>query len=346
MTGKERQKDENRMEWPTGRRIAFDAAAFDPATAHQETAELNAAILARLSAAPDIWSFSMEEVRTARAAGRGSYPLLPPDPDVIETEIAGPAGAIGLRILHPKTRGPRGVYLHFHGGGWVMGAARENDARLRGIAEATGLSTVSVDYRLAPENPWPAANDDCEEAALWLIGEGGRDLERGFLAVGGESAGAHLAVTTLLRLRDGHGLSPFSTANLTAGCYDLSLTPSVRNWGDRRLILRTRDVENFVDRFIPAGCDLKAPDISPLYASLDGMPPALFSCGTADLLIDDTLFMATRWLASGNHAETDIEPGGCHVYQAFDTAPSRRSLRRIADFLNARIAQARPDQVR
>lgn len=317
--------------------LVIDPAVFDEASVPAETRKLNAEIRKRLNAAPDIWKFSMPEIRKARAAGRGSFPLFPPDPDAFELSIEGRHGPVDLRILHPKSSTPRGTYLHFHGGGWVMGTARENDSRLRRLAEATGLSTISVDYRLAPENPYPAAPDDCETVALWLAGAGASDFSREVLAIGGESAGAHLAAVTLVKLRDRHGMQPFSAALLTAGCYDLSMTPSVRNWGDDKLILRTRDVANFVDRFLPAGTDPCDPDVSPLYASLHDMPPALFSCGTADLLIDDTLFMAARWHAAGNAAETAIHPGGCHVFQGFESKQADRSLSEMEDFLNRRL---------
>ncbi|AZN70807.1 alpha/beta hydrolase [Georhizobium profundi] len=314
---------------------------FAPENIDGEIRELNESILSRLAAAPDIWSFSLPEIRKARAAGRGSFPLPAPDRHAIEQTIVGDDGhPIGLRILHPLTRAPRGTYLHFHGGGWVMGTARENDLRLRRLVEVTGFSAVSVDYRLAPEHPFPAAIDDCLTAALWLVGEGGSEFDRSVLAIGGESAGAHLTVATLVALRDRYQLTPFSAANLTAGCFDLSLTPSVRNWGSDKLILNTRDVEKFVENFVPATIDRRDPAVSPLFADLADMPPALFSCGTADLLIDDTLFMAARWLAAGNTAEIDIAPGGCHVFQSFETKLAEASRERIETFLNSRIDAA------
>ncbi|WP_099867926.1 alpha/beta hydrolase [Pararhizobium haloflavum] len=315
--------------------MTLDPAWFDPANVPAETARFNADLVARLSKGPDVWSRPLADVRQARAAGLGTFPLPPPDAAAECATIEGKHGPIQLRLMHPKTARPRGTYLHFHGGGWVMGSARENDDRLRRLCEAARLSIVSVDYRLAPESPYPQGPDDCETAALWLIGDGGADLERSFLAIGGESAGAHLAAVTLLRLRERHHASPFAAALMTAGCYDLSLTPSVRNWGDEKLVINTRDVEQFVAHFLARGGDAASPDISPLHANLEGMPPALFSCGTADLLIDDTLFMAARWLAAGNRTGLSIHPGGCHVFQAFDTQQARLSLREMEDFLSA-----------
>ena len=88
-------------------------------------------------------------------------------------EIDGPRGVVPLRIIAPEGE-PSGTFLHLHGGGWTLGESDGQDLRLQRLARETGLTVVSVDYRLAPENPYPAGPDDCEAAALWLIGEGGR----------------------------------------------------------------------------------------------------------------------------------------------------------------------------
>jgi acetyl esterase len=139
---------------------------------------------------------------------------------------------------------------------------------------------------------------------------------------------------TILRLRDRHGLKPFRGANLFAGCYDLAMTPSVANWGTEPLILNTPGVRAFVDNFCGSDRNLRDPDISPLYADLKGLPPALFSVGTRDLLLDDTLFMASRWAAAGNRAELALWPGGCHVFIRFDSAMSEQALSRIDAFVD------------
>ncbi len=193
---------------------------------------------------------------------------------------------------------------------------------------------MSVEYRLAPENPYPAAPDDCEAAALWALREAERRFGTGRLAIGGESAGAHLAVVTLLRLRDRHGLTPFRAANLFAGCYDLALTPSAAAYGEERLVLNTRDIRMFTDGFCGPSTDRRDPDVSPLHADLAGLPPALFAVGTRDPLLDDTLFMAARWAAAGNRAEAFIGPGGAHVFHRFDSALTDDVLARIDTFLD------------
>jgi acetyl esterase/lipase len=322
--------------------LVIDPGVFDPHNAEPELVAMNADIIALQKARPSPWSLPLDTVREARRLGRGTFPLAPPDPHATLVWVAARDGhAIPVRILRTEGREAAGTFLHFHGGGWVFGTAAEGDPFLRHIADRTGLVVASVDYRLAPENVFPAGPDDCEDAALALI-EGRLTDPEGvlpgdFLAIGGESAGAHLAVLTLLRLRDRHGLTPFHAANLNAGCYDLSLTPSVRRFGAERLVLNTEDVATFVDHFLPVGLDPRSAEVSPLYAALHGLPPAFFTCGTCDLLIDDTLFMASRWLAAGNEAELSLLAGGCHVFQGFPSATGIRSIGAMEDFLRRRM---------
>jgi acetyl esterase/lipase len=210
---------------------------------------------------------------------------------------------------------------------------------LERIVTGTGQACVSVEYRLAPEHPYPAAPDDCEAAALWLARNAKAEFGTEVLTIGGESAGGHLSAVTLLRLRDKHGFTGFAGANLAFGAFDLSMTPSQRRFGDRRLVLRTADIMHFADAFLPGVTDRRAPDISPLFADLSGMPPALFSVGTCDALLDDSLFMHARWLAACNQAELAIYPGGAHGLTAFPITLAREANARIDAFL-ARVVGA------
>ena len=203
---------------------------------------------------------------------------------------------------------------------------------LDAVAQATGLTAVSAGYRLAPEHPYPAGPDDCETAALWLVDAAPREFGGELVAIGGESAGAHLSVVTMLRLRDRHGLTPFRAANLVYGAYDLGLTPSVRRWGPRNLILSTPIIEQFTDWFVPPALRAE-PDVSPLHADLRGLPPALFSIGTLDPLLDDSLFMAARWRAAGNRAELAVYPGGIHAFNAFPVPIGVQANTRALAFL-------------
>jgi acetyl esterase len=263
--------------------------------------------------------------------GEGPFSLAPKSARVRTVAIEGKGGKIPLRIVAPQN--PRGVYLHIHGGGMVLGAADMQDPMLERVNERAGLACVSVEYRLAPENPYPAPPDDCESAALWLAKNAKAEFGCEVLAIGGESAGATLSAVTLLRMRDRHGFTGFRAANLMYGAYDLSMTPSQKQFGNERLVLRTLDIEKFMEAYLPAVKDMRHPDISPLYADLKGLPPALFTIGTRDGLIDDSLFMYARYIVAGNRAELAVYPGGAHAFNYFPIAIAGQANARVDAFL-------------
>ena len=289
-----------------------------------ETRAFNEAIEALLATLPPVFTVPPEVTRRERREGGGVFPAPVFEPRARWEHIPGRGGDIPLRIIEPEGE-PQGVYLHFHGGGWVLGAADLQDPGLKAAADATGLTMVSVDYRLAPEHPFPAGPDDCEDAALWLL-----DRFPGKRVTGGESAGAQLAAVTLLRLRDRHGIDvreAFAGANLVFGAFDLTGTPSRHLWGDRDLILSSPEMDWFADCYLPGMSDheRRAPDVSPLFADLTGLPPAFFTCGTLDPLLDDTLFMEARWRTAGNETKLSLYPEAVHAFVAFEIEAARRS---------------------
>lgn len=256
-----------------------------------------------------------------------------------DREIAGPGGPLNLHIIVPEQ--PRAAYLHIHGGGWVLGSEKNQDPMLRRLANEAGVTVVSVGYRLAPEHPYPAGLEDCLAAACWVeehlvelgvTGPGG-------LFVGGESAGANLAVATLLKRRD-QGEAPFCGAVLTFGVfsaiYDL---PSMKAMWDRNLVLSGPVMRHFSDCYAPDR-DLKHPYISPLYADLKGMPPAIFSVGTLDHLYSDTVLMAAAWERAGNECEVHEYVDGFHGFTSHPIALARRTHSTINSWLGARVADA------
>ncbi|MDP9346729.1 MAG: alpha/beta hydrolase [Actinomycetota bacterium] len=311
--------------------------------ATDEARAFNADLEERLGELPPPWSFPIDQVRQARREGKGVFPPPTFRDHARWHEIDGPTGPIRLRIVAPQTREATGAYLHIHGGGWTLGTADEQDVRLEELAEATGLAAVSVEYRLAPEHPHPAGPDDCEAAARWLLGGGAGELGvPALFAIGGESAGAHLSALTLLRLR-ARGEDGFSVANLVFGAFDLSITPSARAWGDTNLVLSTPIIEWFGDQYLPGvgAEERRDPAVSPLYADLSGLPPALFTIGTRDPLLDDSLFMAARWAHAGNESELDVIDEAIHAFNYFDLEITRRSTERQSAFLRAALGVRR-----
>lgn len=308
----------------------IDPGLFNNAVVDDDAREILREARERLALTPPWAPERAKMIREARSRGGGVYLSVHHSPRARVLEIPGPGGPITLRVIAPPT--PKGVYLHFHGGGWFMGGSDLQDPRLEAIAERAGLACVSVDYRLTPEHPYPAAPDDCEAAALWVLANAEAHFGSAVITIGGESSGAHLAAVTLTRLRDKFA-STLAGANLIFGFFDLSLTPSARLFGDNRIAPRTTDLRSYAQAFAAGAPDVTIPDISPLYADLRNLCPALFCVGTEDPLLDDSLFMHARWLSSGNASELAIYPGGIHNFIGFPSRIAREAEERSVAFL-------------
>lgn len=272
---------------------------------------------------------SLEQLRDVRARRAAPAPV---DPPAVEEVVEAEGACAAVRISSPTAARPRGVYLDIHGGGFYMDSASRSDARNRELADALELAVVSVDYRLAPEHPWPAAPDDCATAALWLLEEAEARFGTSRLAIGGSSAGATLAMTTQLRLRDRGVVDRFAGAALQFGTYDLSgQTPAGRRIAD----------EYFIEAYVGHVADRTAPDVSPLFGDLRGLPPVLLVVGRTDVLLEDNLAMASRLSAAGNEVDLRIYPESPHGFTGHATAMARSALDGIESWLSDRIALPR-----
>jgi len=309
----------------------------------EEAAELERQVEDLQALRPALHEAPLKETRRARREGRGE--LFPP-PTFLHrctTEVLpiGPPEGVPVRLCLPEGGDPAGIYLYLHGGGWVLGGADLQDPLLARVADRAGAAVVSVEYRLAPEHPSPAGADDCEAVAQWLVEHGHHRFGTDRMVVGGESAGAHLALLTLLRMRDRLGLvDAFLGAHLEAGIFDLSLTPSARAWGERNLQLSTPMLRWFVDRWLPEVDEeeRRDPEVSPLYADLFGLPPVLLTVGTLDPLLDDSLFLHSRLLAAEVDSTLDVWPGALHDFPTLPHALGRRAADRADAWIAALLA--------
>lgn len=291
------------------------------ADAHREESRtFNAGIqaLGRDKTRPNLGS--KEGLRTAR----GQLSRRPPDPRAIERVVHAAGREVRVRTVTPKEGGARAAYLQIHGGGFYMDSADRSDTQNTLLADAVGVAVVSVDYRLAPEHPWPAAPDDCETAALWLLDESANMFGTSRLMIGGASAGATLAAATLLRLRDLGRIRAFLGAVLQFGAYDLSgQSPSGRIYAD----------EWFIQAYAGHVADRKNPDISPLYGDLRDLPPTLLVVGTLDILLEDSLAMAARLSAAGNEVDLRVYPESLHGFTSLPTGMAATALKGIGSWL-------------
>ncbi|HXA43114.1 MAG TPA: alpha/beta hydrolase [Candidatus Solibacter sp.] len=262
-----------------------------------------------------------------------------PSPMAEEREIAG----VACRLFRPQGQ-PRGVYMHIHGGGMVLGAAVNDDTINEARCLEHDIVVVSPDYRLAPEDPFPAGPDDCFAVARWLCEGGSRELGSDRLLLGGESAGAYMAAVTMLRIRDAlDAAEKVAGLNLIFGIYDMGGTPSQRGMRPHGGfdVLDPEELDFVRDSFVPGltNDERRHPSISPLYADLHGLPPALFTVGAADHVFDDSVFMAGRWSAFGNRTELAVYPDCPHGFPILDTELGRMGRARIESFISGIVNQ-------
>lgn len=250
--------------------------------------------------------------------------------------IQTPGGNLALRIFKPDTI--RAVVLDIHGGGWSGGTAAFDDNLNDEMARICKVAVVSVDYRLAaPENPFPACIADCNAAAKWLVNNAVKEFGTDKLFISGASSGGHLAAATTLYIRDSlHAIDKVKGVNLISGCFDLSHTPSSRMATDSTLILNKEVLENIWEQVFHGWSkeQLQNPQYSPLYADLVNLPPALFTIGTADPLIDDTYFMEARWRLAGNKTFLAVYPESPHAFNLFPTKMAMAANKKVFQWIS------------
>ncbi|MET8422162.1 alpha/beta hydrolase fold domain-containing protein [Streptomyces sp. NPDC005098] len=260
-----------------------------------------------------------------------SHPL----PDDVTT-TTGVLGGIPVVTIELSGLESDGVILYFHGGGYALGTATAAAGLASELARRAGTRAVSVDYRLAPENPYPAALDDAVATYRGLL-DGGIPASR--IALAGESAGAGLAAATLVALK-GAGLPQPCAAVLLSPWVDLTLSGA--SVADKAALdpaltpdgLRLRATEYL------ATADAADPLASPVFADLTGLAPLLIQAGSHEILLDDATRLAARAAAAHLPVTLDVTPGVPHVFQGFtgilDDADA--ALTRIGTFLRSHLA--------
>jgi acetyl esterase len=255
----------------------------------------------------------------ARANLRARIVVPPGGPEPVaaveERAVPGPDGPVPVRVYTPITGGLVPALVFFHGGGWMIGDLDTHDGICRALANRAGCVVISVDYRRAPEHPFPAAPDDCYAATAW-VAEHARSLgaDAARLAVGGDSAGGNLAAAVALMARD-RGGPPLRYQLLVYPVVERDFsTKSYQENADGYGLSRA-DMEWFWRQYLRADADAANPYAAPIKAaSLAGLPPALVVTAGYDVLRDEAESFATRLAAAGVAVEVARYPTLIHGF--------------------------------
>jgi acetyl esterase/lipase len=277
---------------------------------------------------PVLAGASIEQQRAGMEAMLAGVPL-PAEATIEEIDVAGlPADWVTL----PNSAKSR-VVLYLHGGGYVMGSRRTHRELATRIARDAAARVLLLEYRLAPEHPFPAAVEDATAAYRWLRNQG---IAASSIAIAGDSAGGGLTLATLLALRDAGDALPACAVGLSPWT-DLEGTGASAQPGgaDDPMIplAMLRDMGT-----IYAGRSQRNPLASPVYGNFEGLPPLLLQVGTREILLDDSTRVADRARAAGVTVRLEIEEGAPHVWHATPNLPEAiDAVKRIGAFIRERI---------
>jgi epsilon-lactone hydrolase len=246
-----------------------------------------------------------------RAQYERAEKVFPTPADVKIEGVSAPA--VPAEWLRPPSAVAGRVVLYLHGGGYVIGSPRSHRHLAAAIASAGAASALLLDYRLAPEHPFPAALDDAVAAYRWLLGQG---TAPGHVVIAGDSAGGGLTVATLLALREasvplpagGVCISPWVDLTCSAASY--------RTKADVDPIVQKGPVEEMAHAYL-GDRDRRTPLASPLFADLHGLPPLLIHVGSDEVLLDDAVQLAERAQQAGVTATLEVWDHMIHVWHWF-----------------------------
>jgi epsilon-lactone hydrolase len=233
----------------------------------------------------------------------------------------------------PRTTPGHKVILYIHGGAYIFGSAHANSTGMIPISDQTGIQVLAVDYRLAPESPFPAGLQDCKTVYCWLLRHGYRAQD---IVILGESAGGGLALAAALSLRDEGTPLPSALVLLSpwtdltrSGDTDYTLAPHSALCWETQLAAA-------VKAYVGTG-NPRSPLLSPVYADLRGLPPMLIHAGTRDILLSDATRLNHRALKAGVEATLDVWEGMFHVHQHSGLPESEEALADVAAYIQKRL---------
>lgn len=283
------------------------------------------AVLEILKSRPVLENPTIEEMRAA-AEESPRFPLA----EDVQCEVVDAGGVPGEWISTPEAIGEKVLY-YLHGGGYVMCSVNTHREMISRLARAAGARALAINYRLAPENPFPAAVADATAAYRWLLSTG---VDPARVVIAGDSAGGGLTVATLLALRDAD--EPLPAAGIC-----------ISPWVDMEGLGESMNTKAGVDPTVArdgivdmgkvylGGADLRTPLAAPIYADLRGLPPLLIQVGTAEVLLDDSTRLAERAKSAGVDVILETWEDMIHVWHSFAAIlpEGQQAIDRIGEFI-------------
>lgn len=233
---------------------------------------------------------------------------------VTELTIPSSSGSMAARVYKPTGEGPHPILVYYHGGGWVLGSLDSHDRGVRGLTKAAGCVSVSVEYRLAPENPFPAAVSDCLVALEWIVQNAAQfDGDPARVAVGGDSAGGNLAAVTAIAARESGPHLAFQLLIYPVVDSDLS-RESYKTFANAPMLPGDR-MRYFWEQYVPDLSQRTDWRCAPLHAQTHaGLPPALVIGAGLDPLVDEGRVYVEKLRSSGVSVEYKLFPRMTHAF--------------------------------
>jgi epsilon-lactone hydrolase len=244
------------------------------------------------------------------------------------------ATGVACEWFRPGTADEQRILLYLHGGGFMAHLPSAYRVFARRLADALGAQVLLPDYRLAPEHPFPAGSDDCVATYRWLLAQG---LEAERIVVAGDSAGGNLALVTAIRVRD-EGLPAPGCVVMLSPVTDLTGTSASLKYNRGHDPMLVPEALPFVRTKYAPNTDARHPWISPIYDSLERLPPLLFHAGSGELIVDDSIRAAEKARWASVAVQLEVWPDMPHVFQMIDWLPeSHAAIADLARFVRQHI---------
>ncbi len=283
-------------------------------------------IIQMIRSAPDLHGAPIEQRRAAFEAAVSIFTAA----DDVRCDPVDAGGVTGEWITAPGAD-PQRVIYYLHGGGYSMGSIKTHREMISRIARASGARALAIDYRLAPEHPFPAAIEDSTKAYRWLLSTG---VDPALLVIAGDSAGGGLTVATLVALRDAGDPLPAAAVCLSPWVDMEGLGKSMTSRAEFDPMAQREDLLQSAKAYL-GDAQPRTPLAAPLYADLRGLPPLLIQVGTSETLLDDATRLAERAKSAGVNVVLEPWEDMIHVWQFFaEMLPEgQQAIDRIGEFV-------------